>query len=36
MDKRNNKGFTLVELIIAMSIFSVVTFMGYKVINGII
>lgn len=32
--KRNNKGFTLIELIIAMSIFSVVIFMGYKVING--
>lgn len=30
----SNKGFTLVELIIAMAIFSVVIFMGYRIING--
>lgn len=33
--KKNNKGFTLVEVIIAISIFSVVTAMGYQVINRI-
>lgn len=33
-EKSNNRGFTLVELIIAIGIFSIVIFMGYKVING--
>lgn len=32
--RKDNRGFTLVELIIAMSIFSIVIFMGYRVING--
>ena len=32
--KFNNKGFTLLEFIIAMGIFSVVVFVGYSVING--
>lgn len=31
--KNNNKGFTLIELIIAMSILSVVLVMGYNIIN---
>lgn len=31
--KKNNKGFTLIETIIAMSIFSIVVTLGYKVIN---
>ena len=33
MSRRNNKGFTLIELIIAMSILSIVLLMGYNVIN---
>lgn len=33
MKLKNRKGFTLVELIIAMSILSVVMFLGYKSIN---
>lgn len=35
MNKKNNKGFTLVEVIIAISIFSIVIAMGYQVINRI-
>lgn len=31
--KKNNKGFTLIETIIAISIFSIVVTLGYKVIN---
>lgn len=34
MRKVNNKGFTILELIVAMSILSVVIFIGYGVING--
>ena len=29
-----NKGFTLIELIIAISIFSTILLLGYKVIDG--
>lgn len=35
MKKISNKGFTLIELIIAISIFSVVILIGYRIINGI-
>lgn len=34
MRKVNNKGFTILELIIAMSILSILIFIGYGVING--
>ncbi|MGL4797456.1 MAG: PulJ/GspJ family protein [Paraclostridium sp.] len=34
MKKINSKGFTILEVIIAMSILSVVVLMGYKIING--
>lgn len=33
MSNNKNNGFTLIELIIAMSIFTIVIFVGYKVIN---
>ncbi|MGL5713107.1 MAG: PulJ/GspJ family protein [Paraclostridium sp.] len=32
--RKSNKGFTILEVIIAMSILSVVVFVGYRVING--
>lgn len=35
MKKISNKGFTLIELIIAISILTIVIFIGYKTINGI-
>ena len=31
--KRSNKGFTLIEIIIAISIFTIVIGMGYIVLN---
>lgn len=31
--KKNNKGFTLIETIIAISIFSIVVTLGYRIIN---
>lgn len=34
MKKINSKGFTILEVIIAMSILSVVILVGYKIING--
>lgn len=34
MRKVNNKGFTILEVIIAIAILSVVVFVGYRVING--
>lgn len=33
MNKKNNKGFTLIELIIAISIMSIVLALGYNIIN---
>ena len=35
MKKRGNSGFTLMELIIAITIFSIVIAIGYKIISGI-
>lgn len=34
--KNSDKGFTIIEVIIAMSIFSFIIFMGYRVMNGVI
>ena len=33
MKKFNNKGFTLLELIVAMSILTVIILVGYKIFN---
>ena len=33
MIKRNNKGFTLLELLISIFILTTVIFLGYRVIN---
>ena len=33
MIKRNNKGFTLLELMISIFILTIVIFIGYRVIN---